>query len=140
MATSKRTTRLPRHRSGRYVAELVRAIAVVALVFLNFGHTSVLAAQPDLGIQSLCGDALTLGAIAHASEDHLSGGVEHGQSHDVPCHACRIGGAADLPPLPAEIDMVLVASGDVIYAPTPIVRDAAVPQRVGSPRGPPVLA
>jgi hypothetical protein len=116
------------NRSGRYLAELVRALAVVALVFLNFGHSPVLAHQADPAIQSLCGDAL------------VSGDAEHGQHQNVPCHACRIGGAADLPPLPADVDCVLALVGDVVYAAGPVPPQAAVPQQVGSPRGPPVLA
>lgn len=115
-------------RAGRYLAELVRALAVVALVFLNFGHSPVLAQQVDPAFQSLCGDA------------HVSGEADHGQHHNVPCHACRIGGAADLPPLPAAVDFVLGLVDEVDYATGPIPPQAAVPQRVGSPRGPPVEA
>lgn len=70
--------------------ELARALLVLALLFLNFAHLppasasagpDILTAQVD---QSWCGDVPL-------------GGTD--TSH-APCHACRIGAAADLPPAP----------------------------------------
>lgn len=69
--------------------ELVRALCVLALVFLNFAHqTAVAAPTADdamqvIASQSFCGDPV--------SDD----------DDRAPCQACRIGAGADLPPVAA---------------------------------------
>lgn len=70
----------------RTLAETVRALLVLALVFLNFGHQPAFAAPTP-------GDVLTV----VASQSFC--GAPIGDLEHAPCHACRIGSAADLPPV-----------------------------------------
>jgi len=107
-------------------AELVRALAVLALVFLSFGHQPAAALAQDH-------DVLTAAVSAN-----WCGDAPADTSH-APCHACRIGGGADLPP----------PCGGLVHLPTvaePAFPDfAAVAQVVAPPdipdaRGPPALA
>lgn len=82
------------------LAEMVRALLVLGLVFLNFAHQPAFAAQSGhevlaaLAGQSVCGAPIGDDEGGHA-----------------PCHACRIGSGADLPPvvdLPAAAIAVVV--------------------------------
>lgn len=78
--------------SSRSIAmEMVRALCVLAVVFLNFAHQApVLAKSPPTELLavasslSFCGD----GEALPDSKGHA------------PCHACRLGAAADLPVVP----------------------------------------
>ena len=107
-------------------AELVRAFAVLALVFLSFGHQPAAATTHDHEVltaavtASFCGDA-------PADTTHAA------------CHACRLGSGADLP----------APCGGLIHLPT--VAEPAFPERaalahvvappeIPDARGPPVLA
>ena len=85
------------------VRELLRALCVLGLIFLNFAHvpSAVAAGQPSLleVSASWCGDDQTDQPAGHQ-----------------PCHACRIGAAADLPPPPLEIAAVLAVAA-VYYLP-----------------------
>src|SRR4051794_14855873 len=87
-------------RLGRIVArETLLALLVLALAFLNFGHVSIsTAGQFNLTPDSWCGDPLLPDAPNHS-----------------PCHACRIGGGADLPPQPACVEPVIFTLADVAY-------------------------
>ena len=110
----------------RHIGELVRALAVLALVFLNFAHAPL--ASPVVGEgwaavgSSFCGTAPDTNEQAHA-----------------PCHACRIGSGADLPAAPVcgavqrITDIVSFADADITFraAARPIWRSA---------RGPPAAA
>jgi hypothetical protein len=113
-----------RHAAPRpYLRETLLALLVVALVFLNFGHVSVTAAgdfrvTPD----SWCGDPL------------LPDSPEHS-----PCHACRIGGGADLPPAPAGAEPVSFVAFAVVYAAPVPTFDLPVHARPAQPRGPPLF-
>lgn len=108
--------------------DLVRAMGVLALLFLNFAHLPPAAAaglQPTLTASldtSFCGD-LPADPAAHA-----------------PCHACRIGAGADLPPAPAAFDRPartpLVTTYDA--ATRAIIRRVLL--TAASPRGPPLPA
>src|SRR5688572_27341042 len=94
---------------GRAMLDIVRALCVLGLIFLNFGHVAVAALA--------VGDILTLSADASYCGEPINGPQEH-----APCHACRIGGGADLPPVPpavcAPVDVVgLVAAVEI--APLP---------------------
>jgi hypothetical protein len=112
---------------GRHIAaELVRALAVLALVFLSFGHQPALAVSHDH-------ETLTVAVTAH-----FCGDAPADESH-APCHACRIGGGADLPP----------PCGGLVHLPA--VREPAFPELAARPfvipppdipdaRGPPGLA
>ena len=81
---------------------LAATLAVLALVFLNFGHTPLSAAPVEAGwsiaFQSICGEA-----------------PADGDARQAGCHACRIGTGADLPPAPDCI-MALGTSVPVHYA------------------------
>jgi hypothetical protein len=104
--------------------ETLLAALVLALVFLNFGHVA-----PSLGNtlaygdgSSFCGDPLT-----------------PGDPHHAPCHACRIGAGADLPPQPGCIEPVSfaeLAAGGPVPAFLPVL---SLPTSVAQPRGPPEL-
>jgi hypothetical protein len=72
-------------------AELVRALLVLALLCLNFAHTTpTVAASGSTDLLA----ASTLQASDFCGTP-LSGGSDH-----VPCHACRVGAGADLPAPP----------------------------------------
>lgn len=66
--------------------ELLRALCVLALVFLNFGHQPVFAGPAP-------GDVLTVAASQSFCGEPIADTSEH-----APCHACRIGAGAALPP------------------------------------------
>jgi hypothetical protein len=103
--------------------ETLLALLVVALTFLNFGHSSVVAAS---GVQvtpgSWCGDPLLPG-----SQDHPS------------CHACRIGSGADLPPAPIRAEPVSFVATIVAYAAPDARVLLPVQAAPAQPRGPPGL-
>ena len=110
-------------RRRHYGRETLLALLVVALTFLNFGHSPVVAAS---GVQvapgSWCGDPLLPG-----SQDHP------------PCHACRIGSGADLPPAPIGAEPVSFVATIVAYA---APGERFVPSfhaGPAQPRGPPGL-
>lgn len=106
------------------IIELVRALAVLALICLNFVHAPLASAGPYGGWTGIdagdyCGDPLEDDDQAHA-----------------PCHACRIGGGADLPPA-CRILPPRLSEGALAYAAVAsFVRDARYPGPV-SARGPP---
>jgi hypothetical protein len=107
------------------IVEVVRALAVLALVCLNFAHAPLASASPHGGwaavdSASYCGEPLEDGSTQHA-----------------PCHACRIGGGADLPPpCPAIAPRLEAGALDhaVSISPPPA---RSVPGRIFA-RGPPV--
>lgn len=115
-----------RHIGAELARDLVRALAVLALVCLSLAHQPSFAVSADHAVvnvavtASYCGD----------------GPVD--TSH-APCHACRIGGGADLPPpcgglvhLPAVVEPAFPERAAVAFAvPPPDIPDA---------RGPPALA
>jgi hypothetical protein len=101
--------------------ETLLALLVLALAFLNFGHASLsVGGELTLTPDSWCNDPLV-----PASPEHS------------PCHACRTGQAADLPPASAEIVPVCFAAEPVVYAAlaTPPAFDALA--LAARPRGPP---
>ncbi len=106
--------------------ELVRALCVLALLFLNFAHAPI-AAQPGNS------DILT----AAISADFCGGMPDSDGGAHAPCHACRIGGAADLPPpvatlaCPASVALVVFGASVVRQAP-------GAPPRPYGARAPPV--
>lgn len=106
-----------------YARETILALLVIALTFLNYGHVSVSAAgylqvTPD----SWCGDPLL-----PDSPDHS------------PCHACRIGSGADLPPPPARVEPVAFETMPVAYVAPAVTIERPVQARPAQPRGPPAL-
>ena len=109
-----------RHIGG----DVARALVVLALVFLSFAHAPVAAASGDVLTATMdmswCGDALDTGTdTTHA-----------------PCHACRLGAGADLPP-PAELPLAPGEVADVLYGPLPVLALPATPLGIANARGPP---
>lgn len=109
-------------------ADVVRALAVLAVVFLSFAHTPVVAsggahdvltAAVDL---SFCGDAHPGDDGAHA-----------------PCHACRIGGGADIPPPSCASVSAPLAFAPVAFYYAPTFAAPALEHLSAHPRAPPVL-
>ncbi|MDB5507003.1 MAG: hypothetical protein JWR75_1641 [Devosia sp.] len=110
------------------IGELVLALLVLALMFLNFGHGGAdLRAGANIAYDlasldgSLCGDTADLPA-------------DHAQN---PCHACRVGADAALPSAPACATPAEFGSVTVAYA-----AFAPLPTRVAQsdhaePRAPP---
>jgi hypothetical protein len=105
-----------------YAREIVLALAVLALTFLNYGHVSV-SASGDVQVtpDSWCGSPLAPDDIAHA-----------------PCHACRVDGAA-LPPPTACVEPVAFAAVLVAYVAPIAVTEQPLRVRPSLPRGPPSL-
>jgi len=101
------------------------ALLVVALTFLNFGHTSAVFADGGRVVvtgHSICGDTQPVNDGEHYA-----------------CHACRPA-AAMLPPPPAGVEPVCFAVAPVRYAEivrSPVARQATLSAR---PRGPPAAA
>lgn len=101
------------HWAGK-IGEVLRAGVVLALFFLNFAHGPLSAAPADafmpLSVASICGDPI---------------GDERNQAH-APCHACRIGAGADLPP-PCPLTEPAFTAASITYAglAVPAVRAAA---------------
>jgi hypothetical protein len=117
--------------AGQNLREIVRALCVLTLVFLNFGHTPTfqVAYSADLtpyvmseqGYADLCRQT----------------GQEGPQDHHVPCHACRIGSGADLPPMPCLAALAFLAAKPVAYvAPLQTILSKPFPRTLGS-RAPP---
>lgn len=108
-------------------ADLIRAFAVLALVFLSFGH------QPA-GALVLDHEVLTATVTASYCGDVPADGKAH-----APCHACRIGGGADLPP-PCGGLIHLPAIAEPAF-PEQAVAAFTVPlPEIPEARGPPALA
>jgi hypothetical protein len=117
-----------RGEKSRIVArETLLACLVLALAFLNFGHTNL----------SFAFDGHTV----VASAGPLCGDPVHpnGQDHQQPCHACRIGGGADLPPPPCGAVPVAFAVLPVAYADTPALLPPPRLSLTAHPRGPPAV-
>ena len=96
------------------IGETLRALVVLALFFLNFAHVPLSAAPADtfvpLAVASICGDPI--------GEDR--------QGAHAPCHACRIGAGADLPPpCPSAVPALATAAVDYDAAATPAVHSGS---------------
>lgn len=115
------------HYARHIAIDFVRALGVLALIFLSFGHApiaamahghDVLTAAVDL---SFCGDLPDGNDTSHA-----------------PCHACRIGAAADLPPPCGGLLHVPVAATPDFVESAPVPVEPVV-TGLPQPRGPPRL-
>jgi hypothetical protein len=81
-------------RRGPVLREVLLALLVLTLTMFNFGHSNFAIATGGHFVvigSSFCGDPMV-----PASADHA------------PCHACRIGGGADLAPPPVVTTPVFV--------------------------------
>lgn len=110
--------------------EVARALVVLALVFLSFAHTGMAAPSTEVvmaqAAMSLCGDVTEM---AHHDDD--------GAATHAPCHACRIGNAADLPPPPSNVIACLDCIEAIAYWPDIKGPRTTEPLYVARPRGPP---
>jgi prepilin-type processing-associated H-X9-DG protein len=100
-------------------------LLVLALAFLNFGHANVAFADGGrlvVTTDSWCGNPLI-----------------PNQGDHTPCHACRIGQGADLPPVPICIEPVEFVASPIAYVDTIPMIDRAPLRLVATPRGPPLV-
>jgi hypothetical protein len=105
--------------------ELLRALVVLALIFLSFAHTPGVAAEAGPATLTAALDMSYCGDMPDDPRAHA------------PCHACRIGGGADLPP-PCAIAIPVVVLADVAYGALPALLLPAEPLGTATARGPPL--
>ena len=113
---------------GPRTLELARALAVLALVILNFAHVPVVAP----------GVAAEAALLAYGVEPGYCGSVapDHQGPEHAPCHACRIGAGTDTP-ASCGLAERFVAEGNVprVLSADPAVRIHRLLS--ARPRGPP---
>ncbi len=105
--------------------QLLLALFVLSLSFLNFGHTSAVFAAGGRVVvtgTSICGDHDPTQAGEHFA-----------------CHACRQDAVA-LPPPPAVAAPVCFDVATVVYAPLALPPAFALETFPAQPRGPPSLS
>jgi hypothetical protein len=114
------------------VKDAMRALLVLALVFFNLAHAPASAAVGyDSELQPYL---LPTGAAFVDCGDAQDDGPAH-----APCHACRIGGAADLPPAPGSCLSAPLMAGVVAYSVRTDHRTHAILPHSGKPRAPPAV-
>ncbi len=118
--------------AGQNLREVVRAICVLALLFLNFGHAQT-------GTVAYSADLTPYLTTALASADICQDAAPTApEEHHAPCHACRIGAGADLPPAPCTNVPAFVEIERTAYAePLQPVVVGAYPRILGA-QAPPV--
>ncbi|KKB13222.1 hypothetical protein VE25_03175 [Devosia geojensis] len=117
--------------TGTMVKDAMRALLVLALVFFNFAHAPVSA---SVGYDSELRPylAATVAAFVDCGDADGNGGLAH-----APCHACRIGGGADLPPAPVCALSLPRAAEPVAYVRPADTFAPRFPVTSGTPRAPP---
>lgn len=110
----------------RTATEVLRALCVLALLFLNFAHQPVFAAQSSHDVLSLAASQSFCGTPLADDEGHA------------PCHACRIGGGADLPPACDLPERPLPVAIRLTGAPAPLQIALHAPLTAGA-RAPPTV-
>ena len=116
-----------RHIAAAIVRDLLKALAVLALVFLSYSHQPANATHLDH-------DVLTAVVTADFCGDLTDDGGAH-----APCHACRIGAGADLPP-PCEGLVHLPKVAEPAFPQLAAVPFIVAPPELPEARGPPALA
>ncbi len=116
----------PRHIAATIVRDLVAALVVLSLVFLSYAHQPVAATHLDH-------DTLTAVVTADFCADSPA------DSPHAPCHACRIGGGADLPP-PCGGMVHLPKASEPPFAELAAAPFVVAPPDIPDARGPPALA
>jgi hypothetical protein len=107
--------------------EIVCALGVVALIFLNFAHAPLATGGESAAVGqtvnsvSFCGDAIDSPANAKGE----------------PCQACRIGGGADLPPAP-KVARPAATTAPMHYLPATSCQLAPADRSHARPRAPPL--
>ncbi|GLQ54406.1 hypothetical protein GCM10010862_16650 [Devosia nitrariae] len=110
----------------------MQALLVLALVLFNFAHAPVSSAVGyDTQLQPYL---LPAGAAFVDCGDVEDDGPAH-----APCHACRIGGAANLPPAPGSCLSAPRMAGIVAYSVRTDHLVRAVLPHSGEPRAPPAV-
>jgi hypothetical protein len=104
--------------------DMLRAVCVLALIFLSFAHAPVTAATSGPDVLTAALDMSYCGELPDDPKAHA------------PCHACRIGGGADLPP-PCDIAVPVAVVADVAYGAMPSLSLPAAPIHSFDARGPP---
>lgn len=106
--------------------ELLLALTVLALAFLNFGHTNQAFAA---------GGRVVATTSAYCGNPFVPADGDH-----APCHVCRVGVAIDLPPPAPAVEPVVFVALPVAYP--PLLREPldGVPLHLARPRGPPLFA
>lgn len=104
--------------------ETLLALLVLALGFLNFGHASI----------SVGGEYYRLAPDSWCGSPMLPDAPDHS-----PCHACRIGSGADLPPPPASVEPVVFVATIVDYAALSALSFDAPALNAPSARAPPLV-
>ena len=114
-----------RVRTRQLWQDALLALVVLALAFLNFGHTSAVFAAGGRVVvtaDSICGDP---GAFPSAG-DHFA------------CHGCKPH-VALLPPAPEVPDRIAFAAARVSDLPPETPAGPRTTQTGGSPRAPPLI-
>ena len=119
---------IDRHIAATIVRDIARALVVLALVFLSYAH------QPINVAHALGDDVLTVAVTA----DFCGDASDDGKAH-APCHACRIGGGADLPPLPCAGIEAPIAVASVTYFGATVRLPTVAAYGSARPRAPPAL-
>lgn len=119
---------ISRHIAATIIRDIASALAVLALVFLSYAH------QPIDAAHALDHDVLTVAVTA----DFCGDAPEDGKAH-APCHACRIGGGADLPPPPCAGIAAPIAVASVTYFGATVRSPIIAEYGSSRPRGPPAL-
>jgi len=117
--------------TGAILRDMTRALLVLALAFFNFAHAP--ASQHTAYDAQLTAYLLPSGAVVSDCGESSDDGHRQG-----PCHACRIGGAADLPSPPWATTMVGVAS-TISYPSRDGTIVAPSHRSSASPRAPPLV-
>jgi len=113
------------------LVEGVRALVVIALIFLCFGHKPVYASV------SYDGQLIAKVLDAGLSEPGCGDPADHGDH--TPCHACRVFTGLDLPPSPVLAVPAFGKVLDIAYALMPEPLAFAAPAPIVRPRGPPTV-
>jgi hypothetical protein len=106
------------------IAEVAKALVVLSLLFLSFGHKPV---EPHY----FGGAALGIYTLADGAVPSFCGQVPDGDQGDhSPCHACRIGGGIALAPMHCASEPAFGQIEPVAYT----VRSDAPPPIADTPR------
>lgn len=117
-----------RHIAAEILRDIASALAVLALVFLSYAH------QPLNVAHALDHDVLSASITADFCGEQPDGGKGH-----APCHACRIGGGADVPVPPCAGIEAPIAVASVTYFGATVRSPIVTAHGSSRPRGPPAL-
>ena len=117
--------------AGQKLREIVRALCVLTLLFFNFGHVPAAAAVAGDPVFSVASSTAAGTLCEEPRQDNR-------QAHHAPCHACRIGGSADLPPPPGFAAPVFRAAQQLEFAEAPQALSARPFAHVLGSRAPPL--